>query len=406
MNFAVPDSVEELLPRLRAFVDAEIVPLEPLLDTAPYDELERTLAAKRDLARANALFAPHMPREIGGLGLSLLEFAFVGEIAGRTPLGHYVLNCMAPDAGNMEVLLHFATPAQRNRYLAPLVAGDIRSCFGMTEPDRAGSNPVLLDTVAREDGDAFVVDGRKWFTTGADGAAFCIVMAVTDPHAAKAHERATMFVVPAETPGYEVVRNIPVMGHSGSGFLSHSEVRFSSCRVSADQMLGPRGQGFAIAQARLGPGRIHHCMRWLGICERAFDLMCERALARELSPKDPLADRQMVQEWIADSRAEIDAARLMVLNAAWKIDNLGARAARVEISTIKYYVAGVLQRVLDRAVQTHGAFGLTDATPLAYWYRFERAARIYDGPDEVHKAAVARAELSRYRKRGRNPAEE
>lgn len=265
----------------------------------------------------------------------------------------------------------------------------------MTEPDAPGSNPTQMFTTATLDGDEWVLRGRKWFTSSADGAAFAVVMAVTDPDAPP-HARASQIIVPTGTPGFRLVRNIPVMGHSGDGWASHAEVAFEDCRVPNDSLLGPRGGGFAIAQERLGPGRIHHTMRWMGICERAFDLMCKRAVSRELSPGKPLGSRQMIQEWIADSRVEIEAARLMVLKAANVIETDGMSASREYVSMIKFYVAGVLQRVLDRAIQTHGAMGITDDTPLAYWYRHERGARIYDGPDEVHKSVVARLVLKRY----------
>jgi alkylation response protein AidB-like acyl-CoA dehydrogenase len=330
------------------------------------------------------------------MGLSFLEYAFVSEELGRSPLGHWVVNAMAPDAGNIELLMHHADDALKKRFLGPLVAGKIRSCFSMTEPDHAGSNPVWMSTRAEKDGDDYVITGRKWFTTGADGASFAIVMAVTNPDAESPYARASQIIVPADTPGFRVVRNIAVMGEAGVGWASHSEVEYDNVRVPQSNRIGPEGAGFMLAQERLGPGRIHHCMRWIGICERAMDLMCRRAATREIAPGKPLATRQIVQEWIADSRAEVHASRLMVLDAAEIIDKSGTYAARDEIGMIKYYVAGVLQRVLDRAIQVHGALGLTDETPLAVWYRHERAARIYDGPDEVHKVVVARRTLKKY----------
>ncbi|HEY0784019.1 MAG TPA: acyl-CoA dehydrogenase family protein, partial [Thermoanaerobaculia bacterium] len=253
---------------------------------------------------------------------------------------------------------------------------------------------VWLATTARRDGDAYLLDGHKWFTSGADGAAFCIVMAVTDPDAPP-HARASQIVVPTDTPGFERVRNLPVMGEAGSGWASHAEIRLSGVRVPVANRIGGEGAGFTLAQERLGPGRIHHAMRWIGICERAFDLMLDRARNRELAPGDPLGSRQTVQAWIAESRAAIDAARLLVLRAAWRIDRDGAAAARDDVSLLKFHVAAVLQEVLDRAIQVHGALGVTDLTPLAFWWRHERAARIYDGPDEVHKAAVAKRLLGR-----------
>ncbi|MEM9863595.1 MAG: acyl-CoA dehydrogenase family protein, partial [Myxococcota bacterium] len=271
----------------------------------------------------------------------------------------------------------------------------IRSCFAMTEPGRAGSNPTWLETRADRDGDEWVLNGRKWFTTAADGAAFAIVMAVTEPEGPP-HARASMVIAPTDAPGFRHVRRVPIMGDEGAGWMSHSEIAFEDCRVPASNLLGPQGQGFRIAQSRLGPGRIHHCMRWLGLCERAFDLMCERAATREVAPGEYLGDRQMVQQWIAESRAEIDAARLYVQKTAWLIDAKGANAAKAEISCIKFFVAGVLGRVVDRAIQTHGALGITEDTPLSLIFRHERGARIYDGPDEVHKASVAKRILRGY----------
>ena len=295
----------------------------------------------------------------------------------------------------MEILIEHGTPEQKERYLMPLLAGAVRSCFSMTEPENAGSNPTWLSTTAVKDGDDYVISGHKWFTTAADGAAFAIVMAVTDP-AASRYQRASMIIVPTDTPGFQVVENTSVMGERGQGWASHAEIRYNDCRVPQANRLGAEGAGFVIAQERLGPGRIHHCMRWIGICERAFDLMCRQAALRELAPGRTLAEMGPVQNWVAESRAEIDAARLLVLKTANQIDKEGAYAARDSISLIKFHVAGVLQNVLDRAIQVHGAMGMTDETPLAFWFRHERAARIYDGPDEVHKWSVARRILSRY----------
>jgi alkylation response protein AidB-like acyl-CoA dehydrogenase len=269
----------------------------------------------------------------------------------------------------------------------------------MTEPEHAGSNPVHLATTARRDGGDggdWVLDGHKWFASAADGAAFAVVMATTDPTAAHPYRRASMILVPTDTPGFRLVRNLPVMGDTGRGWFSHGEVRLEGCRVPAENLLGPEGGGFALAQERLGPGRIHHTMRWIGLAERALHELCSRAASRELAPGRLLASRQAVQHWIAESRAEIDAARLLVLEAARKIDREGSPAARVEVSAIKFFVAGVLDRVVDRAIQVHGALGVTDLTVLSFIYRHERAARIYDGPDEVHKSVVARRVLKEY----------
>jgi len=280
-----------------------------------------------------------------------------------------------------------------------LIAGDIRSCFSMTEPENPGSNPTIMDTTAVQNGDEWVINGHKWFTSSADGAAFAIVMAVTHPDAPP-HGRTSQIVVPTDNPGFELVRNISVMGEPGSDYNSHSEIRYTDCRVPVTNILGEGGAGFTIAQERLGPGRIHHCMRWIGICERAFDLMCTRAATRTIAPGRMLGTKQTIQQWIAESRAEINACRLMVLEAAWSIDQVGTYASRDKISVIKFYVAGVLQRILDRAIQTHGAMGITDDTILAWWYRHERGARIYDGPDEVHKASVAKRILRSYGEMG------
>ena len=396
MPFDPPSGEMRLLLRtLEEFVREEIVPLERPFLQHDFAALEPLLSQERQLARELGLWLPQIPAAYGGMGLSLFDHGRVSEVLGRTPLGHYILNCQAPDAGNMEILIEHGTPEQKERFLMPLLAGDIRSCFSMTEPENAGSNPTWLSTTAVKDGDDYVINGHKWFTTAADGAAFAIVMAVTDPNASR-HQRASMIIVPTDTPGFNIIENTSVMGERGHGWASHAEIRYIDCRVPQTNRLGAEGMGFAIAQQRLGPGRIHHYMRWIGICERAFDLMCRQAALRELAPGRTLAQMGPVQNWVAESRAEIDAARLLVLHTARKIDAEGAYAARDQISLIKFHVAGVLQTVLDRAIQVHGAMGMTDETPLAFWYRHERAARIYDGPDEVHKGSVARRILGRY----------
>lgn len=390
----VSSSLPELLATAREFVDREVIPLEPAFLAG--SELDPLVAEARARAKAMGMWAPALPEEVGGAGMSLVEFAHLSEELGRTPLGHYVCNAQAPDVGNMELLLQFGTDEQQDRWLLPLVAGEIRSSFSMTEPGYAGSNPTWMSATAERDGDEYVINGDKWFTSAADGAAFTIVMAVTNPDADR-YRRASQIIVPSGTPGFAVVRNTPVMGDVGSGWASHSEVSFNDCRVPVANRIGEEGAGFVLAQERLGPGRIHHTMRWIGICERAIELMCRYAVDRELAPGRPLADRQVVQHWIADSRAETNAARLMVLDTARHLEAAGNKAARVEISAIKFFVANVLQQVLDRALQVHGGLGMTDYTPLAFWYRHERAARIYDGPDEVHRNVVARAEIARHR---------
>jgi len=397
----MPDATSHDLPaRVRAFVLEHVVPLEERFLREPFRALLPAVDEVRAKVKAAGLWAPHLPRDVGGMGLSLAEFARVSEALGWSPLAHLAFHCQAPDVGNMELLHSHGSPEQKRRWLEPLARGEIRSCFSMTEPEHAGSNPVWMSTTARRDGDHYVIDGHKWFTSSADGAAFAIVMAVTNPDAEKPHARASQIIVPADTPGFRIVRNIPIMGDVGEDYFSHAEVSYEGCRVPVENRIGAEGAGFLLAQDRLGPGRIHHCMRWIGVAERAFDLMCRRAVERELAPGDALGTRQAVQHWIAESRAEIDAARFLTLDAAEKIDRGGARAARVEISTIKFYVAGVLQRVLDRAIQTHGGLGMTDDILLSFWYRHERGARIYDGPDEVHKSLVAREILKGYGLRG------
>ena len=381
--------MKKILVTLREFIEKEVIPLEALLLNHEYDPLMAQLEEKRKTAKSLGFWLPQIPQEYGGMGLSLVEHGQVSEVLGRSPLGHYVLNCQAPDAGNMEILMEHGTLEQKGKYLMPLLAGEVRSCFSMTEPENPGSNPTWMSTVAVKDGDDYVITGHKWFSTGAEGAAFAIVMAITDPQAEK-YKRASQIIVPTDSRGFRLVRKTSVMGERGAGWASHCEIMYDAVHVPQGNLLGPEGAGFAIAQERLGPGRIHHCMRWIGICERAFDLMCEQAIRREVAPGRPLAEQGTIQNWVAESRAEINAARLMVLDAAHKIDEQGQYAAREEVGLIKFYVAGVLQRVLDRALQTHGALGMTDETPIAFWYRHERAARIYDGPDEVHKRSVAK----------------
>ncbi|SFH10026.1 Acyl-CoA dehydrogenase [Algoriphagus hitonicola] len=385
-----------MIEKYQRFVVDELFPIDLQVVNGPFRTFLPQLQELREKAKSENLFTPHLQESEGGLGLNLVEFAAVSEILGQSPIGHYVCNCQAPDIGNMELLAHFGSDFQKEQFLLPLQKGEIRSCFAMTEPENAGSNPVNLSTTAVLEGNDYVINGRKWFTTAADGADFNIVMAVTDAEANSPYERASMLIVPLSTPGYQLVRNIPIMGDEGEDYLSHGEVLFENCRVSKAYLIGEEGKGFKLAQDRLGPGRIHHCMRWIGICERAFDMMCGRAANRMLSPGKPLAEKQSIQNWIAESRAEINASRLMVLDTAEKMQLHGAKAVKEEISTIKFFVANVLMNVIDRAIQVHGALGITDDTLLSFWYRHERGARIYDGPDEVHKAALARSILKKY----------
>ncbi len=388
MSFSNPNP--ELLKTYKIFLDKHVIPLELEVLQVGFKKSLSKLQQLRNMAKEQGLFAPHLSKEEGGLGLSLFEFAFISEELGRSPIGHYVFNCQAPDIGNMELMHQFASEELKSQYLTALQQGDIRSCFAMTEPENPGSNPVHLSTLAIKDGDQYVINGHKWFTSSADGARFTIVMAITDPHNPNPYQRASMILVPLDNPGYQLVRNIPIMGDEGDDYMSHGEVKFTNCRVPASNLIGNEGEGFVLAQERLGPGRIHHCMRWIGICERALQMMCERAIARELNPGKPLAGQQTIQSWIAESFASIKASRLMVLDTAKKIQESGAKSAKEDISTIKFFVSNVLMDVLDKAIQTHGALGITDDTVLSFWYRHERGARIYDGPDEVHKSVLAR----------------
>jgi len=395
MDFSVSEKMQIILSMIDEFVIKELIPLEKDYLADNMKVLMPALEEKRAMVRQMELWAPLHPAELGGMGLPLPESALVFEALGRTPLGLYTFGCQAPDAGNIEILHKFGTPKQVEVFLRPLVEGKIRSCFSMTEVDLPGSNPVMMDTTAVKEGDDYVINGQKWYTTAADGARFAIVMAVTDPKAPP-HLQASMIIVPTDTPGFNLVRNIPVMGHAGEGYFSHGEILYQNCRVPQKNLLGKEGYGFVIAQDRLGPGRIHHCMRWIGICNRSFDLMCARARDRVIAPNQRLADKQLVQGMIADSAAEIQAARLMVLHAAWKIEQVGTKEARKDISMIKFVVANTLQRVVDRALQVHGGLGMTDDTIIAHFYAHERAARIYDGVDEVHKISVARQIMKTY----------
>ena len=395
MDFAISEKMQTILDMMKEFVEKELVPLEAAFLKRPMSELLPEIEEKRQMVKKMELWAPLHPKEYGGMGLSLTDYALCAEALGGNHLGLYVFGCQAPDAGNIEILHKYGTEEQKAQYLQPLVDGKIRSCFSMTEVDLPGSNPTWMETTAVKDGDDYVINGHKWYTSSADGAEFAIVMAVTNPEAGP-HMQASMIIVPTDTPGFNLVRNIPVMGHEGDSWASHAEILYQNCRVPQANLLGPEGHGFILAQDRLGPGRIHHCMRWIGICNRCFDLMCARALARPITPDKKLADMQIIRSWIAESAAEIRAARLLILHTAWTIENLGVKEARQDISLIKFFVAGVMQKVVDRALQVHGGLGMTDDTVIASFYRGERAARIYDGTDEVHKISVSRRILREY----------
>jgi alkylation response protein AidB-like acyl-CoA dehydrogenase len=392
----ITDRIKDLLPQIKEFVLTELVPLEVDHTTRPFKETEKILTQKRALVKAKGWWNCHLPAAEGGMGLTLCEFGQVSEILSLAPYyGQYTFNAQAPDIGNTELISKFGSATIKEKFLHPLLEGNIRSCFSMTEPEFAGSNPTRMATTAIREGDEYIINGHKWFTTAADGASFAIVMAVTNP-LGKPHERASMIIVPTDTPGYELVRNIPVFGEPGEGWASHAEIKYTNCRVPVGNLIGEENQGFRLAQERLGPGRIHHCMRWIGIAEKAFDLMCKRAVSREMEEGVLLGQKQFIQGFIAESRVAIDACRLLVLRTAHNIDLYGAPAVRDQISGIKFYVANMFLQVLDRAIQVHGAMGISDATMLANLYQHERGARIWDGADEVHKQSLALSVLKKY----------
>jgi acyl-CoA dehydrogenase len=385
VSVVIPEPIRERRERVRAFMEEHVYPNErPLF--AEDDAADALVAELQGKAKDAGLWAPHLPPEAGGSGSGFIEYAYLNEEIGRSFVAQLIFGCQAPDAGNGEILHMFGSDEQKERFLAPLVAGETRSFFGMTEPAVAGSDPTLLQGRAVRDGDDWVIDAHKWFSSGADGAGFGVVMVVTDPDG-DPHRRASMILVPTDTPGYELVRRVPVMGHEGRGWGTHCETRFTGVRVPVSNTLGEPGDGFRIAQKRLGPGRIHHVMRWLGQMQRAFELMCSYSLEREAFG-GPLAEKQTVQNWIAESAADIQACRLMTLQAAHRLDE--GDEARVEVSLIKFFAARVLGEVVDRAIQVHGGLGLTDDTPLALMWRMARGGRVYDGADEVHKMVVAR----------------
>lgn len=400
MDFAFGPKVEELRERLLRFMEEEVYPAEPVYEEQmaragdPYYHPPIVEELKRE-ARARGLWNLFLPDPEVGAGLSVLEYAPLAEITGWSPhLAPEALNCSAPDTGNMEILHMFGTPEQKERWLRPLLEGEIRSCFSMTEPDVASSDARNIRTRIERDGDEYVITGRKWFSSGAMSSrcAFSIVMGVTNPDADPYH-RQSMVIVPLDTPGVTVERDPLVFGYHDRG--GHPQIHFDHVRVPVSNLLGEEGSGFAIAQARLGPGRIHHCMRAIGAAERCLDLMCRRAKARVAFGK-PLADQGVVQDWIAESRLRIEQARLLVLKAAWMIDNVGTKEARTEIAAIKVVAPSALKYVADRAIQVFGAAGLTEDFPLARMYSLARWLQIADGPDEVHKRSVARYELARH----------
>ncbi len=398
MEFAYSPKVEGLRKRVQSFLDTHVVPnvsqweYEVAKGIHPPSVLEPLKAKARAEGLWN-LFLPNLPKDAPGMGLPVLEYAPLAEIMGRVFWAPEVFNCNAPDTGNMELLHIAATPAQREQYLVPLFAGSIRSAFSMTEPDVGSSDPTNIATRIEKQGGAYVINGRKWFVSnGADPRCkFMILMGITDPKADR-HSRHSMIIVPMDTPGVTIVRQIPILNHATGDLIA--EIVLEDVSVPAENLLGQEGHGFALAQARLGPGRIHHCMRSIGQCELALELMAERAMERVTFGK-PLADRDNVREWIAQSRLEIDQARLLVMRAAWIIDNQGNKAAKTDVSAIKIVTARMQVNIFDRAIQVFGAAGLTPDTPLANLFTWGRALRFIDGPDEVHLRGVAKAELER-----------
>ena len=416
MDFELSSRVSDLRDRVRAFIDDEVLPVELEAMRALDDEVRpgagvaypAVIRELREKAKADGLWNLFLPESLTvggsssgpgqaeyGVGLTNWEYGVLCEEMGRSPaIAPMAFNCAAPDTGNMEILAEHGTDEQRGRWLDPMLEGQTRSCFSMTEPDVSGSDPTTLQSRAELIDGEWHINGHKWFTSGAVGAAFAIAMVVTDPDA-HPYARASMIIVPTDAPGFNLVRPVPVMGHDGGP--GHCEIRYEDCRVPESNLLGPRQAGFVIAQDRLGPGRIHHCMRAIGSAERAIEMMCRRANEREAFGSK-LAEKQFVQEMVAQSRMEIEQARLLTLKAAWRMDTEGKKAARREISMIKVVAANVVMDVLDRAIQVHGSLGMSDDTPLAAMWRYSRMLRIADGPDEVHKMVIARRELNHWAK--------
>jgi acyl-CoA dehydrogenase len=399
IDFTLPPDVEQIRQRVRDFMDAEVRPAEEKLAADAPDgvpdrkDVVRMIIELRQKAHEWDVWLPHMPKEWGGLGLSITAMAFVSAEAARTNFGPFILNAQAPDEGNQHTLLHHATDAQKEKYLRPLLEGRIRSCFAMTEPEVAGSDPTGIRTFAVEDGDEWVINGHKWFTSGARGASFAIVIAKTDPDADPPQASNTAFIVDVPTDGWEIVRDVETMAGHGN----HCEVRITDLRVPADNVLGGRGNGHLLGQARLGPARLAHCMRWIGQIERALEMLVDRAEKRELHGA-PLAEKQAIQWMMSDSAMELYSAKLMVLHAAYKIEH--GLPFRQEVSFAKHHVANTLWRVVDRAVQVHGALGYSTDTPLESMLRHARSARLVDGADEVHQALIARNVRAAYAKDG------
>ncbi|MGI8558195.1 MAG: acyl-CoA dehydrogenase family protein [Solirubrobacteraceae bacterium] len=400
MEFEISQRASEFRRRLLAFMDESVYPAEPVWAAQVAASAERhfqppVIEELKAEAQSRGLWNMFLPDEEHGAGLKNVEYAPLAEILGRTRIASEACNCSAPDTGNMEVLHDFGTPEQQQRWLEPLLAGEIRSGFAMTEPDVASSDARNISMRIERDGDFYVLNGRKWWTTGAlhPNCAVLIVMGKTDPSAAP-YQQQSMVLVPKDTPGVRVLRSLSVFGyHDTEG---HGEIEFSDVRVPAENILAGEGAGFLIAQARLGPGRIHHCMRAIGAAERALELMCKRADQR-VTFGEPVSKRSNVRDWIAESRIELEMARLLVMKCAWLMDTVGNRHARMEIAAIKVAVPNIALKVVDRAIQVHGGGGVSEDFPLAAMYAGLRTLRLADGPDEVHKLSIARGELRRWR---------
>ncbi|MFK4804699.1 acyl-CoA dehydrogenase family protein [Microbacterium sp. ZW CA_36] len=399
MDFAPDATTRDYTERARAFLEEHVLPAEPVLDeqlAATPDEwtVRPVVRELQEKARAQGLWNLFLPGDHGGAGLTNLQYAPVAEITGWSPrLAPAAFNCAAPDTGNMEVLNDFGTAVQKERWLEPLLDARIRSAFCMTEPEVASSDATNIGTSIRRDGDHYVITGRKWWSTGAmnpDAAVF-IVMGKTDPDAAR-HRQQSMILVPRDAPGVRIVRPLSVFGYDDRDHGGHAEVAFDEVRVPVENLISGEGDGFAIAQARLGPGRIHHCMRALGMGERALALMIERASSRHAFGR-ALSEQGVVREWIAEARIQLEALRLLVLKTAWLMDTVGNRHAMTEIQAIKIAVPRAVQQIIDRAIQLHGGAGVSSDTPLAELYAGVRSLRIADGPDEVHLASLGRAQL-------------
>jgi acyl-CoA dehydrogenase len=391
MDFSIPDKIQDITRRVRQFVDTEVIPLEAYIDEHEDGLTPELIVSVRAKAKQAGLWTPQLPTELGGLGLTLEEIVPVFEAAGRSLIGPLALNCSAPDEGNMHLLHMFANHEQTERYLKPLANGEIRSAFAMTEPaPGAGSDPTMLKTSAVRDGDHWIINGHKWFTSGADGAAFLIIMAVTDPDV-PTHKGSTLFLAPIETPGIDIIRRVPIMGANDLG--GHCEIKFHDLRLPQSAILGEEGQGFALTQKRLGPARLTHCMRWTGIAQRALEIATQYASEREAFG-GPLTGHQSIQWMLADSATELHAGRLMIQHTAWLLAQ--GSDARQESSMCKVFVAESVNRVLDRAIQICGAKGISRDLPLSTWFEAARAFRIYDGASEVHRMVIARQVIKQY----------